>query len=119
MHGPNRIHNTKDCFELKQCAKRAKADTNHGGADKVTYKDLNPFVNAKVTATLDKAKKNWKKKEKKVTINAFDDFRNLKVNDSSKEESDHEVNALANTSDNDSDSGASRVDSNKSRSNSK
>eukprot|EP00957_Ditylum_brightwellii_P148876 11333883-Ditylum_brightwellii.AAC.1 len=27
MHGPNRNHNTKDCFELKRCAKRAKADT--------------------------------------------------------------------------------------------
>eukprot|EP00957_Ditylum_brightwellii_P139166 10607210-Ditylum_brightwellii.AAC.1 len=47
MHGPNRTHNTKDCFELKRCTKRAKADTNRGGADKVTYKDLNAFVNAK------------------------------------------------------------------------
>eukprot|EP00957_Ditylum_brightwellii_P081434 6194449-Ditylum_brightwellii.AAC.1 len=47
MHGPNRTHNTKDCFELKQHARRAKADTNRGRADKVTYKDLNTFVNAK------------------------------------------------------------------------
>eukprot|EP00957_Ditylum_brightwellii_P091116 6936673-Ditylum_brightwellii.AAC.1 len=34
MHRPNRTHNTKDCFELKQCAKRAKADANRGGAHK-------------------------------------------------------------------------------------
>eukprot|EP00957_Ditylum_brightwellii_P207327 15352486-Ditylum_brightwellii.AAC.1 len=94
------------------------ADTNCGGADKLTYKDLNTFVNAKVTAALNKAKKNQKKKEKKVTINAFDNFRNLKVDDSSDEESNHEVNALASASDKDSDSGASRVDSNESRSNS-
>eukprot|EP00957_Ditylum_brightwellii_P068731 5217383-Ditylum_brightwellii.AAC.1 len=65
MHGPNRTHNTKDCFELKQCTKRAEADTNRGGAIKVTYKDLNACVNAKVTAALNKAKKNQKKKEKK------------------------------------------------------
>eukprot|EP00957_Ditylum_brightwellii_P032547 2466156-Ditylum_brightwellii.AAC.1 len=65
MHGPNRTHSTKDCFELKRCTKRAKADANHGGADKVSYKDLNAFVNAKVTAALSKAKKNQKKKEKK------------------------------------------------------
>eukprot|EP00957_Ditylum_brightwellii_P105007 8003421-Ditylum_brightwellii.AAC.1 len=64
MHGPNRTHNTKDCFELKQHTKRAKADTNRGRADKVTYKDLNAFVNAKVTVALNKAKKNQKKKEK-------------------------------------------------------
>eukprot|EP00957_Ditylum_brightwellii_P016583 1246295-Ditylum_brightwellii.AAC.1 len=64
MHGPNRTHNTKDCFELKERAKRAKADTTCGGADKVTYNDLNAFVNAKVTAALNKAK-NKKKKEKK------------------------------------------------------
>eukprot|EP00957_Ditylum_brightwellii_P064303 4879731-Ditylum_brightwellii.AAC.1 len=64
MHGPNRTHNMKDCFELKRRAKHAKADTNCGRADKVTYKDLNAFVNAKVTTTLNKAKKNQKKKEK-------------------------------------------------------
>eukprot|EP00957_Ditylum_brightwellii_P132665 10116239-Ditylum_brightwellii.AAC.1 len=65
MHVPNRTHSTKDCFELKSCAKRAKADTTFGGVDKVTYKDLNAFVNVKVTAALNKAKKNQKKKEKK------------------------------------------------------
>eukprot|EP00957_Ditylum_brightwellii_P025275 1912957-Ditylum_brightwellii.AAC.1 len=64
MHRPNRTHDTKDCFELKQCAKCTKADTNCGGADKVTYKDLNDFVNAKVNASLNKAKKNWKKKKR-------------------------------------------------------
>eukprot|EP00957_Ditylum_brightwellii_P015762 1187540-Ditylum_brightwellii.AAC.1 len=106
MHGPNRTHNTKDCFELKHRAKRTKADTNCGGADKVTYKDLNAFINAKVTATSNKAKKN--QKEKKVTINAFDNFRNLKVHDSSDEESDHKVNALTNASEEDSKSSASR-----------
>eukprot|EP00957_Ditylum_brightwellii_P024786 1873059-Ditylum_brightwellii.AAC.1 len=119
MHGPNRTHNTKDCFESKQCAKHAKADTNRGRADKVSYKDLNAFVNAKVTTTLNKAKKNQKKKEKRVTINAFGNFRNLKVDDSSNKESDHEVNALATASDNDSNSGASRVDSDESGSDSK
>eukprot|EP00957_Ditylum_brightwellii_P083538 6349925-Ditylum_brightwellii.AAC.1 len=65
MHGPNMFHSTEDFFELKQRAKRAKADTNCGGADKVTYKDLNAFVNAEVTAALNKAKKSQKKDEKK------------------------------------------------------
>eukprot|EP00957_Ditylum_brightwellii_P138558 10561340-Ditylum_brightwellii.AAC.1 len=102
MHRPNRTHNTKDCFELKRCAKRAKADANPGGADKVFYKDLNAFINTKVTAALNKAKKNQKKKEaKKVTINAFDNFRNLKADDSSDEESNHKVNALAAASNDD------------------
>eukprot|EP00957_Ditylum_brightwellii_P123037 9381572-Ditylum_brightwellii.AAC.1 len=109
MHGPNRTHNTKDCFELKGRAKRAKTDTTRGGADKVSYKDLSAFVNAKVTASLNKAK-SQKKKEKKVTINAFHNFRNLKVEESSEEESNHDVNALANASNDDSDSGASRVE---------
>eukprot|EP00957_Ditylum_brightwellii_P208309 15356769-Ditylum_brightwellii.AAC.1 len=78
-------------------------------ADKVTYKDLNVFVNAKVTAALNKAKKNQKKKEaKKVTINTFDKFCNLKVN-SSNEESNPEVNTFAAIFDNDSNSDASRV----------
>eukprot|EP00957_Ditylum_brightwellii_P075738 5756151-Ditylum_brightwellii.AAC.1 len=86
MHGPNRTHNTKDCFELKRRAKRAKADTTRGGADKVTYKDLKAFVNAK-------------------------------VNNSSKEESNHKVNTLANASGDDSNSGASRVDRKESNSN--
>eukprot|EP00957_Ditylum_brightwellii_P087738 6680977-Ditylum_brightwellii.AAC.1 len=47
MHRPNRTHNTKNCFKLKLCAKRAKADANCGGADKISYKELNAFVNAK------------------------------------------------------------------------
>eukprot|EP00957_Ditylum_brightwellii_P191106 14551190-Ditylum_brightwellii.AAC.1 len=104
MHRPNRTHSTKDCFELKRCAKHAKADTTCGGVDKVTYKDLNTFFNAKVTTALNKAKKNQKKKEKKVTIDTFDNFCNLKVDDSSNEESNQKVNALANASDKDSNS---------------
>eukprot|EP00957_Ditylum_brightwellii_P137385 10474474-Ditylum_brightwellii.AAC.1 len=119
MHGPNRTYITKDCFELKQRAKRAKPNTNRGGADKVSYKDLNAFVTAKVTAALNKTKKNQKKKEKKITINAFDNFRNLEVDDSSNEESNHEENALAAASNDDSDSDASCVPSNDSGSNSK
>eukprot|EP00957_Ditylum_brightwellii_P158528 12066936-Ditylum_brightwellii.AAC.1 len=65
MHGPNRTHNTKECFKLKQRAKHAKADVHHGGADKVSYKDLNAFVNTKVTAVLNKAEKKQKKQEAK------------------------------------------------------
>eukprot|EP00957_Ditylum_brightwellii_P202809 15331886-Ditylum_brightwellii.AAC.1 len=65
MHEPNRTHSSKDCFELKQCAKCSKADMNCGRLDKVTCKDLNAFVNAKVTTALNKAKKNQKKKEEK------------------------------------------------------
>eukprot|EP00957_Ditylum_brightwellii_P071724 5452017-Ditylum_brightwellii.AAC.2 len=79
-------------------------------ADKVSYKDLNAFVNAKVNAALNKAKKNQKKGSKKVTINAFDKFRNLKV-DSNNEESNHEVNALAAASNDDSNSNTSHVPS--------
>eukprot|EP00957_Ditylum_brightwellii_P112891 8607689-Ditylum_brightwellii.AAC.1 len=33
MRRPNRTHSTKDCFELKQRAKRVKTDMNRGGAD--------------------------------------------------------------------------------------
>eukprot|EP00957_Ditylum_brightwellii_P039318 2974751-Ditylum_brightwellii.AAC.1 len=65
MHGCNRTHNTGDCFELKQRAKYAKANTSRDNTDKVTYKDLTAFVNAKVTAALNKAKKSQKKKEEK------------------------------------------------------
>eukprot|EP00957_Ditylum_brightwellii_P204688 15340407-Ditylum_brightwellii.AAC.1 len=65
IHMPNSTHNTKDCFELKRRAKRVKADANRCGADKVSYKDLSAFVNAKVTAALSKAKKNQKEKEAK------------------------------------------------------
>eukprot|EP00957_Ditylum_brightwellii_P086914 6615333-Ditylum_brightwellii.AAC.1 len=69
--------------------------------DKVTYKDLNAFVNTKVTAAFNKAKKK------------------KKVDDSTNEESNHEVNALAAASNNDSNSNSSRVPSNESGSNSK
>eukprot|EP00957_Ditylum_brightwellii_P029516 2230510-Ditylum_brightwellii.AAC.1 len=67
MQGCNEIHDTKDCFELKWRAKHTKQGKTHTYADKVTYKDLNMFVNAKVTAALKKAKKLFKqqKKEKK------------------------------------------------------
>eukprot|EP00957_Ditylum_brightwellii_P029423 2224110-Ditylum_brightwellii.AAC.1 len=95
-------HDMKDCYELNQCKKCAKPNTSHNGSDKVTYKDLNAFVNAKVTAALKKAKSQNKRKEaKKVIINAFDKFCNLKV-DSSNEESNPEVNALAAVANNDS-----------------
>eukprot|EP00957_Ditylum_brightwellii_P117013 8925507-Ditylum_brightwellii.AAC.1 len=65
MHWPNRTHNTKDCFELNQRAKCAKANPSHFKKGKVAYKDLNAFVNAKVTEALKKAKKEQKKKEAK------------------------------------------------------
>eukprot|EP00957_Ditylum_brightwellii_P099131 7550731-Ditylum_brightwellii.AAC.1 len=107
MHGPNRTHNTKDYFELKQRAKCAKADANRGVVDKVSYKDLNAFVNAKVSAALSEAKKNQKKKEAK------------KVDDSSDEESNHKLNVLAAASDDDSDSNTSCVPSKGSDSNNK
>eukprot|EP00957_Ditylum_brightwellii_P129245 9858997-Ditylum_brightwellii.AAC.1 len=65
MHGPNRAHNTKDCFELKRHAKCAKTNTSRNKADKVTYKNLNTFGNIKGTAALNKAKKNQKEKKAK------------------------------------------------------
>eukprot|EP00957_Ditylum_brightwellii_P203270 15333948-Ditylum_brightwellii.AAC.1 len=68
MHGPNRTHDTKDCYELNQRNKRAKLNTSHNGADKVTYKDLNAFINAKVTAALKKAKSNNRKKGAKKLL---------------------------------------------------
>eukprot|EP00957_Ditylum_brightwellii_P171638 13067470-Ditylum_brightwellii.AAC.1 len=57
---------------------------------------------------LKKAKK--EQKAKKVTINAFDKFHSLNV-DSSSEESDHNVNALAASSNDDSESCNSRAPS--------
>eukprot|EP00957_Ditylum_brightwellii_P067569 5129771-Ditylum_brightwellii.AAC.1 len=87
-------------------------------ADKAAYKDLNAFVNAKVTEALKKARKEQKeKKAKKITINAFDKFCSLKVDSSSNEESYHE--ALATTSNNDSDNNNSHVLSEDSNSNDK
>eukprot|EP00957_Ditylum_brightwellii_P012986 981276-Ditylum_brightwellii.AAC.1 len=47
MHRRNNTHNTDNCFELNQRKKRAKSDTSWSRKDKVSYKDLNAFVNAK------------------------------------------------------------------------
>eukprot|EP00957_Ditylum_brightwellii_P128703 9818927-Ditylum_brightwellii.AAC.1 len=58
-------HNTKDCYELKQCDKRAKANPNQAEKGKIAYKDLNAFINAKVTAALKKAQKERIKKKTK------------------------------------------------------
>eukprot|EP00957_Ditylum_brightwellii_P055309 4192355-Ditylum_brightwellii.AAC.1 len=113
MHKDNRTHSTKDCFELNQRAKRTKSNPSSEKGH-VTYKDLNAFVNAKVTEALKKAKKE-QKKAKRVTINAFDKFCSLNINSSSKE-SDHEVNTLATASDDDSDSDDSRAPSEDSKS---
>eukprot|EP00957_Ditylum_brightwellii_P157754 12006927-Ditylum_brightwellii.AAC.1 len=65
MHGRNRTLNTGDCFEVKRRAKCTKPNTSQNEADKVSYKDLNIFVNANVTAAFNKAKKSQKKKEEK------------------------------------------------------
>eukprot|EP00957_Ditylum_brightwellii_P074795 5684257-Ditylum_brightwellii.AAC.1 len=48
MHKDNRTHNMKDCFKLNRCAKRAKSNPSSEKGH-VVYKDLNAFVNAKVT----------------------------------------------------------------------
>eukprot|EP00957_Ditylum_brightwellii_P146352 11143498-Ditylum_brightwellii.AAC.1 len=88
MHGYNRTHDTEDCFELKQRAKHTKPSTNRDKADKVSYKDLNAFVNAKVTTALNKAKINLRnqKKQKEVKLNAFDKFCSLNVESSDEED---------------------------------
>eukprot|EP00957_Ditylum_brightwellii_P098491 7503322-Ditylum_brightwellii.AAC.1 len=57
MHGLNKTHGTEDCFDLKWHAKCTKTNTTQNEADKVTSKDLNAFVNAKVTVAFNKAKK--------------------------------------------------------------
>eukprot|EP00957_Ditylum_brightwellii_P021915 1652918-Ditylum_brightwellii.AAC.1 len=73
----------KDCYKMKQRAKRAKANPNQAEKGKIAYKDLNAFVNAKVTAALKKAQKERvEKKTKKVTINTFDKFHSLNVDSS-------------------------------------
>eukprot|EP00957_Ditylum_brightwellii_P026921 2035245-Ditylum_brightwellii.AAC.1 len=61
---------------------------NRAEADKASYKDLNAFVNAKVTAAFNKAKKNLKKqrKEKEVKLNTFHQFCSLNVESSNEEE---------------------------------
>ena len=66
MHGRNNNHNTDDCFELNQRKKHAKSDTSWSRKDKLSYKDLNAFVNAKVTAALNKAKTKRKERKEKV-----------------------------------------------------
>eukprot|EP00957_Ditylum_brightwellii_P094306 7180440-Ditylum_brightwellii.AAC.1 len=55
-----------------QCAKCTKPNTSHAKVDKVSYKDLNAFVNAK-------------RKEKEVELNAFDKFCSLNVEISNEE----------------------------------
>eukprot|EP00957_Ditylum_brightwellii_P144052 10976390-Ditylum_brightwellii.AAC.1 len=57
LHGRNMTHHMKDCFEMKQHAKRTKANMNQAKKGKIAYKDLSAFVNAKVTASLKKAQK--------------------------------------------------------------
>eukprot|EP00957_Ditylum_brightwellii_P149474 11383163-Ditylum_brightwellii.AAC.1 len=79
---------------------------------KVTYKDLNAFVNSKVTAALNKTKKN-KKQKKEVKINAFNKFCSLNI-ESSDKEGEHKENAPA--ANDGSDSDASRLISNDSNS---
>eukprot|EP00957_Ditylum_brightwellii_P204908 15341334-Ditylum_brightwellii.AAC.1 len=88
MHGRNRTHDTEDCFELKWRTKCAKPNKSCNKADKVSYKDLNAFVKAKVIATLNKAKKNLKKqrKEKEIKLNAFNKFCSLNVESSNEED---------------------------------
>eukprot|EP00957_Ditylum_brightwellii_P205291 15343241-Ditylum_brightwellii.AAC.1 len=54
-------------LQLKRCTKHtkhAKQGEECKDRDKVTYKDLNALVNAKVTTALKKAKKNFKKEKK-------------------------------------------------------
>eukprot|EP00957_Ditylum_brightwellii_P028871 2181244-Ditylum_brightwellii.AAC.1 len=65
-----------------------KPDETQKDADKVTYKDLNAFVKAKVTAALNKAKTNLKKqkKEKEVELNAFDKCCTLNIESSNEED---------------------------------
>eukprot|EP00957_Ditylum_brightwellii_P197656 15058227-Ditylum_brightwellii.AAC.1 len=108
MHRWNNTHNMDNCFELNRHKKRSKLETSRSGKDKVSYMDLNAFVNAKVTAALNKAKKK-QKKEKEVEINAFTKFCSLNVESSNEE---GELKASATAADSDSKSKASRLLSN-------
>eukprot|EP00957_Ditylum_brightwellii_P171114 13026018-Ditylum_brightwellii.AAC.1 len=112
MHGQNNTHDTDNCFEINRHKKCTKSETSRSGKDKVSYKDLNAFVSAKVLATLNKAKKK-QKKEKEVEINAFNKFRFLNVESSNKE---GELKASTTTADIDSESKASCLLSNASNS---
>eukprot|EP00957_Ditylum_brightwellii_P102197 7790453-Ditylum_brightwellii.AAC.1 len=91
-------------------------DKTQTDAEKVTYKDLNGFVNAKVTAAFNKAKKNLKKqkKEKEVKLNAFDKFCSLNIE--SRDEEDKPNKCASTAVDND-DSSVSCLLSNDSNSN--
>eukprot|EP00957_Ditylum_brightwellii_P042609 3226271-Ditylum_brightwellii.AAC.1 len=93
LHGHNKTHNTKDFYELKRHTKHAKQGKERKDMDKVTYKELNTFVNAKVTAALKKAKKFFKKekKDKQIKLNAFDKIRMLNVDESSNDEDKQDV----------------------------
>eukprot|EP00957_Ditylum_brightwellii_P089094 6784456-Ditylum_brightwellii.AAC.1 len=88
-------------LNLQQRAKHAKPNTNCAKADKVSYKDINAFVNTK-------------KKEKEVKLNAFDKFCSLNVENSNEEDKPNK-HALIDV-DND-DSSASRLLSDDSNSN--
>eukprot|EP00957_Ditylum_brightwellii_P169782 12922745-Ditylum_brightwellii.AAC.1 len=116
MYGRNRTHDIENCFELKRCAKHTMPNMSHTNADKVSYKDINAFVDAKVTAAFNKAKKNLKKqrKEKEVKLNAFDKFHVLNV-ESSNEEDKPNKHAPVDVDNND--SSASHLLSNNSDSN--
>eukprot|EP00957_Ditylum_brightwellii_P077083 5858053-Ditylum_brightwellii.AAC.1 len=63
MHGRNNTHDTDNCFELNRRKKCANSESSLSGKEKVSYKDLNTFVNAKVTAALNKARKKQKKEK--------------------------------------------------------
>eukprot|EP00957_Ditylum_brightwellii_P209584 15362346-Ditylum_brightwellii.AAC.1 len=63
MHGENNTHDTDNCFELNRHKKHTKSDMSQSRKDKLSYKDLNAFVNAKVMAALNKAKKKQKKEK--------------------------------------------------------
>eukprot|EP00957_Ditylum_brightwellii_P107467 8200067-Ditylum_brightwellii.AAC.1 len=96
IHRQNNTHETDNCFELNRRKKLAKLETSQSGKDKVSYRDLNAFVNAKAMAALNKAKKK-QKKEKKVKINAFNQFCSFKV-ESSDEEGELKASAAASDS---------------------
>eukprot|EP00957_Ditylum_brightwellii_P122930 9373147-Ditylum_brightwellii.AAC.1 len=114
MHGQNKTHDTGNCFVLNQRKKCAKSDTSWSETDKVSYKDLNAFVNTKVMATLNQAKKNQKKKkEKEVEINAFNKFCSFNIESSDKE---GKLKKSTPTADDNNNSDASRLLSNDSNS---
>eukprot|EP00957_Ditylum_brightwellii_P113144 8628736-Ditylum_brightwellii.AAC.1 len=100
----------------------SSADTSQSGKDKVSYKDLNAFVNARVTAALNKAKKK-QKKEKEVIFNVFNKFCSLNVESSGKDkegklrESAPATDSNSDNSDSNSNNEASRILSNDSNSN--